>query len=514
MLDATPLLRLYARWRLGRLAAQDPVRAQTRELRRLVSAAQATRFGRDHGFAGIRTVAGFQAQVPLRRYENLWAEYWRDDYPRLTDVTWPGTIPYFAVTSGTTTGVTKYMPCSHEMVRANKRAGGDLLVHHVNNRPRSRILAGRNFMLGGSTDLADEAPGILRGDLSGILVNEMPWWARARYFPPRELALISDWEEKVRRLAPASLEEDIRSISGTPSWLLIFFEAAAEAAGRPGARLAELYPRLEMLVHGGVNFAPYRPRFEALLEGSRAELREVYPATEGFIALADRGPEDGLRLLLDNGLFFEFVPVDELDSPRPARHWIETAECGVNYAIVVSNCAGQWASLIGDTVRFVSLRPPRIVVTGRTSYTLSAFGEHLIGEELDAAVSAAAEAADAQVTDYSAGALYPEREDARGGHLFIVEFARPVREEARLETFARALDERLCALNEDYEMHRSRGFGLAPPRVHAAPPGMFAAWMKARGQLGGQHKVPRVVTDPELFENLRAFARRFEREAR
>ena len=314
MLDATPLLRLYARYRLPRLAALDPARAQQRQLMRLAARAKDTRFGRDHGFAQIRSVADYQSAVPLRRYEDFWAAYWGGSFPILENVSWPGRIPYFALTSGTSAGKTKYIPVSHEMVKSNARAVQDLLAHHIANRPRSRILGGKNFMLGGSTDLTPCAPGVAMGDLSGIAANEVPRFARGRFFPPRDLALISDWEEKVQRLASRSLEEDIRTIGGTPSWLLVLFERLQ--ALRPGTdgRLAECYPNLELLVHGGVNFAPYRARFEALLEGSHAETREVYPASEGFIALADRGPGEGLRLLLDNGLFFEFVPAEELGS--------------------------------------------------------------------------------------------------------------------------------------------------------------------------------------------------------
>lgn len=508
-MDATPLLRLYARYRLRRLAAQDPARVQQRELLKLVKKARQTRFGADHRFARIKGVADYQRRVPLRRYEDFWNDYWKRDFPRLTDCSWRGTIPYFAVTSGTTTGVTKYIPCSKEMIRSDTRAALDLLVHHANNRPRSRVLAGKSFMLGGSTDLKQEAPGILSGDLSGIAAAEIPWWARPRSFPPRELALIADWEEKIDRLAPLSLEEDIRSIGGTPSWLLIFFDKLAEL--RPGSepRLADFYPRLELLVHGGVNFTPYRRRFEELLAGGHAEMREVYPASEGFIAVADHGYADGLRLVLDAGLFYEFVPVDELDRPEPTRHWLANVETGVNYAVVLSTCAGLWSYLLGDTVRFVDLRPPRILVTGRTTYSLSAFGEHLIGEEIEDAVTAAAEAIGATVTDYSVGALYPETRGGRGGHLYVVEFSRIVAEPARLDAFASALDARLCAENEDYRVHRAGGFGLNPPKIQQTRPGMFAAWMKGRGKLGGQHKVPRVITDPELFEELKAFARRY-----
>lgn len=508
MIDATPLFRRYARYRMVRLAAEDPVRVQERQLLGLVRKAEETEFGRAHRFAGIRSVADFQARVPLRRYEDFWEGYWKKAFPKVTDATWPGTIPLFAVTSGTTTGATKYIPCSREMIRSNNKAGADILVHHVVNRPRSRILGGKSFWLGGSTDLVQEAPGIYSGDLSGIAARAIPWWARSRFFPPPHLARIPDWEEKVDRLARASLEEDIRTIAGVPSWLLIFFDkAAALRAGSP-RRLAALYPHLELIVHGGVHFAPYRRRFEELLEGGHAELREMYAASEGFIAVADGGQAEGLRLVVDVGLFFEFVPVEEIDRPEPTRHWLAQVEKGVNYALVISSCAGAWSYIVGDTVEFVSLEPPRLVVTGRTSYFLSAFGEHLIDAEIEESVTAAADAIGATVSDYAVGPLYPEREGDLGGHLYIVEFSEPIAEKTRLASFAQVLDERLCATNLDYKAHRARGFGLNPPRVQAIAPGTFAAWMKSRGQLGGQHKVPRVINDPELLDGLRAFVAR------
>jgi hypothetical protein len=411
-------------------------------------------------------------------------------------------VPYFAVTSGTTSGSSKYIPVTADMNLSNTRAGLDLLVHHVTHRPRSRVFGGKSFMLGGSTDLVREADGVYSGDLSGIAIKRLPWWAKQFAFPPVELALITDWEEKVRRLATLSTQTDIRVITGTPSWLLILFDKQQADAGRP-VTARDLYPRLEMLVHGGVNFKPYRARFEHFLAGG-AELREVYPASEGFIALQDETPDDGLRLLTDNGLFFEFVPVDELGADQPTRHWLATAETGVNYAIVLSTCAGCWGYVIGDTVKFVSLDPPRILITGRTSYMMSAFGEHLIGEEVEDAVADAAFACGLTVTDFSMGAVYPERAGELGGHLFVVEFEHPPAADA-LRSFESAIDERLKARNDDYRAHRSDGFGMHAPRVRAVAPGTFAAWMKARGRLGGQNKVPRIINDQQLFADLCRF---------
>ncbi|MFQ5972519.1 MAG: GH3 auxin-responsive promoter family protein [Alphaproteobacteria bacterium] len=504
MRDATPLLRLYG-WRRRRaLERQDPVATQERELLRLVRRAAGTRFGRDHDFPRIASVADFQARVPLRRYEDFWDQYWRRPFPRLDNVSWPGVVPYFAVTSGTTTGRTRYIPCTREMVRANQRAAADVLVHHLARRPRSHVFGGRNFVLGGSTALVEEAPGVRSGDVSGIAAAEVPRWAKSRYFPPPELALIADWEEKIARLGPLSLAEDIRSLSGTPSWLLVLLDALHALRPTSAGRLVDYFPRLELLVHGGVDFAPYRHRFAELLRGGHAELREVYPASEGFIAVADQGPVDGLRAILDNGLFLEFVPVEELDAAAPIRHWTATLEVGVNYAIALSSCAGAWAYLLGDTVRILSRDPTRLRITGRTAYMLSAFGEHLIGEEIETAVAEAASAIGGDVTDYAVGARYPARPGELGRHVFVVEFATPPPTEA-VSRFARTIDRSLSATNDDYRAHRARGFGMAEPEVRPVPPGTFVQWMRARGQLGGQHKVPRVITEAELFAGLLRF---------
>jgi hypothetical protein len=505
MLNFTPLMRRWASWRAAKLERQDNAAVQERQLLSLVARARSTAFGRDHDFNHARSVADFQARVPLRRFEDFWESYWRDPFPRLKNVTWPGTIPYFAVTSGTTSGRTKYIPCSKEMIAANSLAGAELMGFHVRNRPDSRVLGGKSFMLGGSTDLTEQAPGVYSGDVSGIMAANVPRWFRRRMFPPRELALLSDWEEKVARLAESCAAEDIRLIGGTPSWLLVFFDVLAELRG-VAPNLATLFPNLEILVHGGVDFSPYRRRFTDLLAGSHAELREVYPASEGFIAAADRGEGEGLRLNLSHGLFFEFVPVEELDSERPTRHWVADAEPGVNYALVLSTCAGLWGYVLGDTVELVACDPPRVKVTGRTSYMLSAFGEHLIATEVETAVSAAAAEIGASVSDWSVGPVFPEAAGELGGHLYVVEFAEAGISAAQLEAFAKRIDRELCATNEDYAAHRAEGFGMAAPQVRVVAPGSFAAWMKSRGQLGGQHKVPRIILDRELFANLQNFA--------
>lgn len=508
MFDATPLLRMYARRRINQLAAQDPVRAQEQTLRSLIQQARGTRFGKDHHFEKINNVQEFQSRVRLRRYEDFWNEYFKETFPRIENCAWPGLIRYFPVSSGTSAGPTKYLPYSNEMMSSNTKAGMDLLAYHVHNNPASKIFAGKSFVLGGTTDLVEQAPGIFSGDLSGIAVKTLPWWARLRYFPSQKMALIKDWEEKIDTMARASLSEDIRSISGVPNWLLIYFDKLRELCPQAEGKLSKVYPNLELLVHGGVNFSPYRKQFQSLLHGSRAEMREVYPASEGFIAVADRGYGEGLRMGLDHGIFYEFVPLEEINSPAPTRHWIKNIELDVNYAVVMTTCAGLWSYIIGDTIKFVDRNPARLLITGRISYYLSAFGEHLLGEEIEAAVSKAAEAGQCTVTDYSVGALYPQSSSELGGHLFVVELAEGTRLDAAGETrFVEMLDQYLRRANEDYEAHRANNFGIHMPKLAVVKPGTFAAWMKIRGKLGGQNKVPRIINDVELFRNLQNFAR-------
>jgi hypothetical protein len=502
MIDVTPLLRIYARYRLNHLATLDPVESQREVLMRLIARAQATRFGRAHDFARIRDVADFQGRVPLRLYEDFWGDYWRAAFPVLDNVTWPGTVPYFAVTSGTTSGRSKYIPTTRAMLRSNAKAGADLFAYHLRARPQSRIMGGRSFMLGGSTNLVEEAPGIYSGDLSGITVSEMPWYARPRYYPPPALALLEDWEEKIGVLADRSPLVDIRMISGTPSWLLLFLDKAMSARGV--SRIANLYPNLEMVVHGGVNFAPYRKQFTNLCAGSRAELREVYPASEGFVAMADAGEDQGLRLSLDHGLFFEFVPVEELGTASPTRHWLATVEPGVDYAVVMTTCAGLWAYVLGDTVRLRDQRRTHIEITGRTAQMLSAFGEHVIVAELDQAIAAAADACGVQVADYAVGAEFPGGpRGARGQHRVVVEFAPGVAVDKG--RFAAVFDRHLQEDNDDYRAHRAEGVGLDAPHVLSAPHGTFAAWMKSRNRMGGQNKVPRVINDATVLADLCRF---------
>ncbi|MFO0892085.1 MAG: GH3 auxin-responsive promoter family protein [Isosphaeraceae bacterium] len=489
---------LHSRLRTAALREQDPRAVQRSCLRRLLATARDTRFGRDHGFAGLRDVEDFQKAVPLRTYESLWDDYLKAAYPVFEDLTWPGRIPYLALTSGTTQGATKYIPVSREMVASNRKAAQTMVAAHLAARPRSRLFFGRLFFLGGTTALEEPAPGVRQGDLSGVAAIEVSPLLRPYTFPPLELALESNWDRKLALLAERSLGERISLISGVPSWLLMLFQRLLELSGK--STIGEVWPDLEVVVHGGVKFDPYERAFRDLLGRDDIRLQETYPCSEGFIAYGD--PASGLlRMVLDHGLFYEFVPVDELESPSPTRHWIGDVQTGVNYAIVVSTCAGMWAHIIGDTVRFESLDPPLIRFTGRTKYSLSAFGEHLINEEVESALAEASELTGAQVRDWHVGPVF---RGALGYHQYVVEF---FRDPADPRAFRDRLDRALSARNADYQAHRAEGVGLPLPALLVASPGTFAEWMRIRGKLGGQNKVPRMDGTGTLTADLAVFVR-------
>jgi GH3 auxin-responsive promoter len=427
-------------------------------------------------------------------------------YPVLDNVTWPGRIPFLALTSGTTQGATKYIPVSAAMLGSNRKAAQTMLAAFVNSRPDSRLFRGRLFFLGGSTALAEPAPGIFEGDLSGIAAVDLaPLW-RAFTFPPLELALETDWDSKLSRLAESSAREPITLVSGVPSWLLLLFQRVLEVAGK--STVAEVWPALELVVHGGVKFDPYRESFRSILGSPTIQLLESYPCSEGFIAYGDRN-SGLLRLMFDHGLFFEFVPVDELDAPYPTRHWLATAQTGVNYAIVVSTCAGMWAHIIGDTIRFESLDPPLFAFTGRTRYTLSAFGEHLISEEVEAAMACASAATSAAVRDWHVGPVFASASGV-GYHQFVVEF---LREPSDPELFRDALDADLSRRNADYLAHRFNTAALPAPALIVAASRSFESWMRCRGKLGGQNKVPRMDSSGKLTADLVQFLRANDRVA-
>jgi hypothetical protein len=496
----------YARKRTARLDSQPAGTVQERTLLRLVRRGRHTRFGREHDFGRIRSLADYQARVPLRDYENFWSEYWRPTFPILDNVSWPGLIPYFALSSGTTSGATKYVPVSRAMLRSNRRAALTAVAFFLAAHPGTPLCTGRLFFLGGSTDLqvlARSPAPVRAGDLSGIAACEVPPLLRPYTFPPLDLALRTDWDEKMRRLAERGAALPITALSGVPSWLLVLFDRLLQATGKE--HVAEVWPRLRLVLHGGTRFDPYRKLFCERIGNPAVRLLDTYPASEGYIATED-SRHGLLRLLPDHDVFFEFVPCAELGSARPARHTAASVQPGVRYAVVLTTCAGLWSYILGDTVCFEHREPPLLRFTGRTKDCLSAFGEHLIGDEVERAVAAAAEAAGTAVVDFHAGPVFPESPAIPGRHRFLVELAGSAGAEA-VAVFARALDAALGRLNADYAAHRQGDLTVLAPEVCPVPPGGFAAWLRSRGQLGGQHKVPRLDSTGDLTAQLSLFFR-------
>lgn len=486
----------YARRRAAALDRMDAGAVQHETLLKLVRHARDTRFGRDHDFGRVASAADFRARVPVRDYEYFWTTYWKDAYPRLDDVTWPGKVPYYALSSGTTSGTTKYIPVTREMVASNKKAAFTTVALFRNARPDAKLLTGKVFFLGGSTDLRRQDDGSFAGDLSGIAAKEFYGFLRPYTFPPVELTLLTDWEEKVRRFAELAAREPITALSGIPAWMLVLFDRLKQVTGK--ATVAEAWPGLRLVIHGGTKFDPYRELFRREIGSDAVGFCEVYPCSEGFIATED--PRHGLlRVVPDHDIFFEFVPVDELGSDRPTRHTLADVEVGQQYAVVVTSCAGVWAYLVGDTVAFESRNPPLIRFTGRTKYFLSAFGEHLIQEEVEKAVAHADGGCGVHAIDFHVGPVFSDDPKKPGRHLYLVEFAGAAPDPGR---FAAELDAELSRLNEDYAAHRVGDLTMLVPEVRVVKAGGFADWMKARGKYGGQNKVPRMDNAGTLTRDM------------
>jgi hypothetical protein len=490
----------FAHRRVRQLDAMNVPAVQQATLLDFVRRAATTTFGKKHGFASIRTVADYQKQVPIRDYDAFWTEFWQGVYPNLGGVTWPEKIPYYALSSGTTSGTTKYIPISSEMVKSNKQAALTTLAMFRHAEPQAKTFTGKFFFLGGSTDLRTQADGSFAGDLSGIASKEVQDFQRPFTFPDTDLSYITDWEVKLKKLAEASLGEPISAISGVPSWMLKVFDVVKQISGK--STLAEAWPQLRLVIHGGTLFDPYRETFRQTIGSDLVKYCEVYPCSEGFIATEDPRYKL-LRIVPDHGIFFEFVPLEELDKPNPRRHTLATVELGVQYAVVLTSCAGVWSYLVGDTVTFESKNPPLIRFTGRTKYFLSAFGEHLIQEEIDRAVALAAKTCGVLTEDHHVGPIFPTDPAKPGHHRYFIEFRGPVPSD--MSKFIDALDAELSRLNEDYAAHRIGDLTMLRPEVRVVRPNGFAEWMKSRGKYGGQNKVPRMDNTGKITGELAEF---------
>ena len=484
--------------------------AQETTLLRHVRHASQTRFGREHDFAGIRAVQDYKKRVPLRDYEAFWKEYWQPHFPSVQHSTWPDPVPYFALSSGTTAGTTKYIPVTRRILRSNQRAAMTALAWHQMANPRARLFSGQLLFLGGSTSLQPaeprgsskqeiKNPRSLMGDLSGIVAAEAPRLLRPFAFPPLDLALLTDWETKLELLARKSIELPITTLTGVPSWLLALFDRVRRLTGRE--RLIDIWPTLQLIVHGGTSFQPYRQLFREVAGSNQVQFLETYPASESFVAAEDPRYQL-LRLIPDHDVFYEFVPVTELASSEPVRHTVGEIVPGVQYAVVLTTSAGLWSYLLGDTVCFESRSPPLLRFTGRTRQFLSTFGEHLICEEVERAIAYAAGETNAAIADFHVGPQFPDEPGAPGRHCYFIEF---VSTPASLARFGWALDASLRQQNADYDAHRQGDLTLSEPEIEVIPRGGFARWMRSRGKLGGQHKVPRLDSTGELTRAVKSW---------
>jgi len=476
----------YRQWQ------RDPAGTQQRLLRALTAAAAGTAFGRAHDLGAVRDPAGFAHQVPMRDYEAL-RPYFDRTKAGEADVLWPGRPLYLAKTSGTTSGA-KYIPITGQSIGNHISGAKDALLHYVAATGRAEFLDGKLIFLSGSPEL-ERVGGIPTGRLSGIVHHHVPAYLRGNQLPSYATNCLEDWETKLGAIVDETLGQPMSLISGIPPWVQMYFDQLTARAGRP---VGELFPDFQLFVSGGVSLEPYLGRLRESI-GREVDTLELYPASEGFLAFQDQPGNPGLLLRLDSGIYFEFVPAERFFEDNPPRLPIADVELDRQYAVVLTSNAGLWAYSLGDTVRFVSLAPHRVVVTGRVKHFLSAFGEHVIGEEVEAALrEALRQHPEAEVSEFTVAPLVSEDKTRPSRHEWLIEFARPPR---AAPTFAAALDTTLRQLNTYYEDLRG-GNILAELQVSALPPGAFQRYMKSVGKLGGQNKVPRLTNDRVLAAGL------------
>ncbi|MCI0372290.1 MAG: GH3 auxin-responsive promoter family protein [candidate division NC10 bacterium] len=462
---------------------------QEATLLRLVKTARNTVYGQAHEFHRIRSVADYQRQVPVREYLDF-RPLWQRALAGAHGITWPGRPRHWANTSGTTAGE-KLIPVTPEALASHRKGGWDAFLLAAERVGPEHLLGGPMLFLGGTSALKPVGRGCLVGDLSGLVVRRLPPGLRGRYSPGPTIAAIPDWETRLTAVAAVAARQDLRLLSGMPSWILIFLErvaSARHAAERPIRNLGECWPNLKVFIHGGVAFAPYRRIFEERI-GRPLDFLEVYPASEGFVAVQTEAT-GGLTLMLDYGIFYEFIPVEDLGRDWPRRRTVADLKIGRSYAIAVTTPAGLWSYLLGDTVRFTARDPLRLEITGRTRHFVNAFGENVIVEEVERALVEASRRTGAEVVEFTVAPRYPTPAESRGGHDWLVEFRVPPRNR---DDFARILDETLMGLNPDYRIKRSGNVGMTGPRLVEVPPGTFYRWMREAGKLGDQNKLPRVT---------------------
>lgn len=464
-------------------------------MHKLLNFAEDTEIGKTFGFTNIETYETFASRVPIVTYEELEPIITRTRKGE-QNLFWPTEIRWFAKSSGTTNAKSKFIPVSSEALEdCHYKSGKDLLCLYLNNNPNSELFTGKSLRLGGSMDLYEDN-GSFFGDLSAILIDNMPFWAEFSSTPSNKVSLMSEWERKLQAIIEESLRENVTSLAGVPSWMLVLLNQVLVATGK--SNLLEIWPNLEVYFHGGVNFNPYREQYRRLLPSDTFQYYEIYNASEGFFAIQDMNGSQDLLLMLDYGIFYEFIPMDAFGTPNQKVIPLWAVQEDTNYAIVITTNAGLWRYLIGDTVRFTSINPYRIRITGRTRHHINVFGEELIIENAEDALRRACAKWDAAILDYTVAPVFMEA-GAKGAHEWLIEFRT---QPSDLHGFSKDLDLALQAINSDYEAKRYKNMTLNPLRLHQARSGLFYDWLKAKGKLGGQHKVPRLSNSREYMDEL------------
>ena len=489
-----------ARMRLWRIEAwvQHPIASQREVLQDLVTSAQYTEFGRKYNFSSLFSTRDFKKAVPIHEYDDL-KPYIQRMMDGEENILWNTPIRWFAKSSGTTSDKSKFIPISEESLEdCHYKGAKDTLTMYYNFNPDSDLLTGKGLVIGGSHTINQVNEEIHYGDLSAVLLQNSPAWGQWIRTPELSIALMDEWETKIEKLAETTITENVTSISGVPTWTMVLFKRILEITGK--SCIAEVWPSLELYIHGGVSFTPYREQFRKIIVKDIYYI-DSYNASEGFFAAQDKPGEDGMLLYLDHGVFMEFMPFEEYGKEDPQTVGLKDVETGKNYAPVISTNGGLWRYLLGDTIQFTTLYPFRIKVSGRLKHFINAFGEEVIVDNTDKAVSMACEKTGAIVNDYTAAPVYFS-DNGNGAHEWLVEFDK---EPADLDHFTIELDKALQSINSDYEAKRYKDIALHQPVLHMMPKGFFNEWLKSKGKLGGQHKVPRLSNERSIIEEILAF---------
>jgi hypothetical protein len=495
----SPAISKLARMRLWRIEnwSNHPVAAQREVLQDLFTSAQYTEFGRKYHFSKLFSLKEFKKNVPIHEYNDL-KPYIHRMMDGEKNILWNTPVTWFAKSSGTTSDKSKFIPISEESLQDNHfQASKDLLSNYYKNFPSSDLLTGKGLVVGGSHQISKVNEDIQYGDLSAVLMQNSPFWGQWIRTPELSVALLDEWEEKIEKLAQVTAEENVTSLAGVPTWTLLLLKRILEIKGK--STIKEVWPNLELYINGGVSFVPYKEQFVKII-GGKINYLEIYNASEGFIAAQVDPDDDGMLLFTEHGIFYEFMPVEEYGNEHPKTVGLNNVVVGKNYALVISTTGGLWRYLIGDTVQFTSLNPYKIKITGRLKHYMNAFGEEVIVDNSDHAIAIAAEKTNAIVNDYTAAPVY-FTENNNGAHEWLIEFGK---EPDDFNTFIAELDTALKNINSDYEAKRHKSIALRLPIVHKLPLGTFTEWLRSKGKLGGQHKVPRLSNERNIVEEILA----------